>query len=214
MQGPVHSKLYSSCTVSKVIEVLTGLLVVITAFYAWVTFRILKANESVVSAMQAQNEALSRPYVNVRAFTEADNPILFLEILNTGKTAANHLRLSINKDFYQFGDRRPECNLANFNAFKHSIDCFPPDSRLAFYLAQATVLFGDKADQEATPVVFDVTAEYSFSGKTTKEVTTVDLRQFLQTRADSPRLIGFLKDIQKALEKIEKAIETLGKKDE
>ena len=45
------------------IEVLTSLLVIITAFYAWVTFRIMKANERTVAAMHSQIESATRPYV-------------------------------------------------------------------------------------------------------------------------------------------------------
>lgn len=35
---------------------LTLVLVVVTAFYAWATYRILRANEAVVKAMQDQTE--------------------------------------------------------------------------------------------------------------------------------------------------------------
>jgi len=38
-------------------------LVIITAFYAWVTFRIMKANERTVAAMHSQIESATRPYV-------------------------------------------------------------------------------------------------------------------------------------------------------
>jgi len=42
-------------------ELLTATLVVVTGFYAWATFRILKANDKVVDVMRKQNEALIRP---------------------------------------------------------------------------------------------------------------------------------------------------------
>ena len=51
-------------------EVLTAILVLITGFYAYVTFRILKANEKVVAEMGNQTESINRPYINIRPFTE------------------------------------------------------------------------------------------------------------------------------------------------
>lgn len=48
--------------------VLTALLVVITGFYAWATFRILRANEAVVKVMKDQLEAQGRPYVHPSLF--------------------------------------------------------------------------------------------------------------------------------------------------
>ncbi len=67
------------------IAFLTGLLVLITGFYAWATYRILKANELVVEAMREQSEATYRPYVTAGVYLEPDNPIFYLRIANTGK---------------------------------------------------------------------------------------------------------------------------------
>ena len=40
-------------------EILTGALVLITGFYAWATYKILKANERVVEVMHEQAEAVT-----------------------------------------------------------------------------------------------------------------------------------------------------------
>ncbi len=55
--------------------ILTGALVLVTAFYAWATYRILKANERVVEVMHEQAAAIARPYVTITPFLELDNPI-------------------------------------------------------------------------------------------------------------------------------------------
>ena len=43
------------------LEVLTGVLVVITGFYAMATFQILRANQQAVAVVKEQTEALERP---------------------------------------------------------------------------------------------------------------------------------------------------------
>lgn len=50
------------------IDILTAALVIITAFYAWATFEILRANKKVVEVMQEQSLAISRPYIVVAPF--------------------------------------------------------------------------------------------------------------------------------------------------
>ena len=77
------------------IEFLTALLVIITSFYALVTYRIQKANERVVEAMREESENIYRPYVTATPFVEPSNKIFYLRIVNLGKTAATDLRLAI-----------------------------------------------------------------------------------------------------------------------
>lgn len=193
------------------LELLTLVLVSITAFYAWSNFRILKANENVVSVMQAQHESMTRPYIIVRAFTDPGNPIIFLEIRNTGLTAATDLRLTLDRDFYQFGERPPQGrNLTDANAFQYPIESFPPGATLNFYLATGQNIFGEGANQDLTPGLFKVTARYSYTGKTVTEATAIDLKQFLGTRLDETELTQNLKEIKKALGGITSAIERHG----
>jgi hypothetical protein len=129
------------------VNLLTALLVAITAFYAWVTHRILKANEKVVSVMQAQHDSATRPYITIRPFTEPGNPILFLEVRNTGLTAASNLRLTLDKDFYPFGEGQGK-SLATANAFQYPIASFAPSAVLSFYLATGPDIFSEKANPE------------------------------------------------------------------
>ena len=80
------------------IEILTGLLVVITGTYALFTFKILKANENIVKQMRTQQEAMFRPYVSISPIVFPENIIFFLKIKNTGLTSAKNLKLSIDRD--------------------------------------------------------------------------------------------------------------------
>ena len=109
----------------RMIDILTALLVVITGFYAWVTFRILRANEAVVQAMRDQLEAQSRPYVYPSLFVVPGTNIFGLRVKNTGKTAANNLRLSIDKDFFLLAKKEDAQNLRKMNAFSKPIASSP-----------------------------------------------------------------------------------------
>ena len=133
------------------LEVLTGLLVIITAVYAVATFRILRANQQAVEVMREQADALSRPYVAIAPFTAPRSHLFRLRIANTGKTAAKSLRLTIDRDFYQYGESR---NLAAMSAFTEPIDSFPPGAELIFGLEQGQKLFAEEVDEKVTPTRF------------------------------------------------------------
>lgn len=108
---------------------LTLALVVITGFYAWATLKILRANEAMVSTMRDQQNAAMRPYILVSTNLRMGTQLLYLSIKNVGKTAALNLKLSLDKSFYQLGEKREERNIANSAAFSRTIDSLPPDGQ-------------------------------------------------------------------------------------
>ena len=180
-------------------ELLTAILVLVTGFYAWATFRILKANERVVDVMKKQNDAMVRPYITITTFVHPRHPLIYLKIINTGKTAAENLRLEIDRPFYQFGQGREENNIANFPAFQKPIDCFPPGTSLCFDLAQGFIIFGKDANPNITPTKFSIKAIYSYAEKTVEEVTNIDLQPYLNSKREPDSLIEELEKIQKAI---------------
>jgi hypothetical protein len=182
------------------IEILTALLVFITGLYAWFTFRILKANEKIVEKMRDQQEAMYRPYISISPVVYPENPIAFLKISNSGLTAANNLRLSLDKDFFQFGEKKDERNLKFRSAFKDSIDSFVPGAEMYFYLAQSFVLF-KKGGEDLTPTTFTVTAEYEYLDKKAVEKTVIDLSPYLGAANPHDPLVSQLKAIKEAIEK-------------
>ena len=183
------------------IDYLTGVLVLITGFYAWATFRILRANEKVVEVMSEQADAVTRPYVSVAPFLEPDNSIFYLRISNTGKTAANKLKLTIDKSFHKFGETSGERDLASFAAFNEIIESFPPNAEIIFSLAQSFAIFGEDADKKIMPHCFTITAEYSYKNKTTKEENIIDLGAYLNANVPQDPYIRKLKDISTSIEK-------------
>lgn len=188
-------------------DILTGVLVIVTMFYAWATFHILKANKGVVEIMQSQLEQVSRPYIQASMFVRTGTPLLYLRIQNTGKSAAQNLKLEIDKDYFQFGEKRDDKNIRLKSAFQRPISCFPPDSVIEFALGMGHQIFSATADDAVSPKLFSVTATYSFSGKTVTEVTEIDLSPYLET--DIPRNVVYdgLSEIKEAIKQLAKAVE-------
>lgn len=185
------------------IEILTGVLVLITGFYAWATYRILNANEKVVQVMLEQSEAMTRPYVTVSTTMEADNPIFYMSIANTGRTAARNLRLILDKPFHKFGEPSKDRDIGTFAAFNQSIDAFPPGASMIFSLAQGFVVFAEDANESILPKRFTVTAEYEYGiDKKVREDHVIDLRPYLNADIPQEAMIRKLGDMIKAIETI------------
>jgi len=185
---------------------INAVLVFITAVYAWLTYKILKANQRTVAAMQEQTESMSRPYITATITLEPDSPVFYLRIQNTGKTSATDLSLSISRDFYKFGEVTDDHNLARLSLFNRAIDSFPPGSEVVVSLAQGFVVFGFPEDNPTCPHSFTISASYSFGLKRVTEHINIDLRPYLHTDVPQDALIRKMKDLTTALGKIEKAI--------
>lgn len=182
-------------------DVLTGVLVVITGVYAFLTYGIMKATERSVAAMEQQTEALSRPYVTIAPLTLPKNILLFLRVVNTGKTAAERLRLELDRPFRRFGRVEEAENLATYSAFTAEIASFAPGAELIFALAQGFVLFGESADESKTPLLFKVTATYGFGGRRVTEITDVDLRPYRGMHIAYDPVVDELSEIKEVLKK-------------
>ena len=150
---------------------LTTVLVCITGYYARVTHKMLKT-------MQQQSEAITKPYLTINAFSEPHGVLYYLRIANTGKTGASNVRLTLDRDFYQLGQKHMP-NLREVSAFQQPIEQLPPGAEIIFGLAQGFVVLDHKADQSVTPLMFSISATYSYGEKTVSEKRAVStpLRQ-------------------------------------
>lgn len=147
-------------------------LVILTGVYVCITSRILKAN-------QKQIESLIRPYINIRAYIPpARGENIYLEIKNTGKTPAYHLRLELDKEFYQNNQELEQHRLKNFEVFKNINDCWSPETILTILLGNRLRLYGSGEESPYSPFVFSVKALYDCLNKSVEEKTTIDLRVF------------------------------------
>jgi len=179
---------------------LTLALVVITAFYAWVTSRIQRANERVVEAMQQQTEAQLRPYVVVAPTVRAGTTLVCLEVQNTGKSPALGLRLHMDRDFYSHAKKREGENIAKLPAFTDLIESLSPGTRLIFILGVGGTIFAPGIDEALCPKVFRVRAEYSFSGRTYSEDNIIDVRPILHSSVAHDPVATELERLRKSLE--------------
>lgn len=209
----LHCTLKSSCphvlrlsgpllfgtTFQLMTEILTAILVVITGWYAWVTYRILQSNQRAVDAVLEQNEALVRPYIVIRPFSTTA-AVYYLSIKNTGKTAAQKLKLKIDRPFYSFD--KDSLNIADAGLFTTGVTSFAPGAQIVYGLGFGGGRFLKDPDPERMPHQFTVTAEYSFGGKRVVDANAVDMNQFTG-------IILYASPEAKNLEKMRKAMESL-----
>jgi hypothetical protein len=182
---------------------LTLALVLITTFYAWATFRILKANESVVEAMRQQTEAQIRPYVVVAPSVRTGTTLVCLEIQNTGKSPALNLHLKFDRDFYPHAELREHENLAKLPAFTQRIESFAPGARLVFILGVGGKIFAAGVDENLCPKVFGINSKYSFAGRNYDEETIVDVRPMLHSSVVQDPVATEIERLRESIEKLE-----------
>jgi hypothetical protein len=186
-------------------EWLTLANVLLTAMFAGLTFFILRANRAAVAAMRDQMADQNRPYVHVSVQVRLGTPILQLLVRNVGRSPAENLRLHIDRDFYQFGDRSEARNLAKRSAFTKPIDCLPPMSELLFDLGMGFKIFAADADPAVSPPTFVVSAEYGHGKRTYSEKTHVDLRPYVGTSVPHHPVVEQLERVRESIDKLSDA---------
>lgn len=185
-----------------VIDYLTAILVFITAIYSYLTHKMAKASEASVQAMREQSEAMLRPYVTISPYVRPHTTVLYLRIENTGRSAAENLRLSIDKDFFQFGEaKQPDHNLRTKSAFVEPIQSLPPSGKLVFTLAQGFIIFAPEADPNHVPQQFTITATYRFGEKEFTEANRIDLRPYIGSEGELDPVVEELEKLRKVAEK-------------
>lgn len=184
-------------------ETLTGILVLITGVYAYLTYRMAKMSEASVQEMRQQAEAATRPYIVVTHFVRPHTPLIYMRITNTGKSAALKLKLSIDRNFFQFGEEQDVRNLKNAPAFNVPLDSFPPGAELVFGLAQSWMLFQGSGKPDICPTQFTITAQYEFSDKAVDEKNFIDLRGYVGSEGERDPLVDELERLRKVVERME-----------
>lgn len=185
-----------------VIDYLTAILVFITAIYSYLTHKMAKASEASVQVMREQSEVMLRPYVTISTFVRPHTTVLYLRIENTGRNAAENLRLSIDKDFFQFGQaNQPDHNLRTKSAFLEPIHNLPPSGKLVFPLAQGFTIFAPEANPNHVPQQFTITATYRFGKKEFTEANRIDLRPYIGSEGELDPVVEELEKLRKVAEK-------------
>lgn len=182
-------------------------LVLVTAFYAYATFKILRANEAMVKTMRDQQNAAMRPYIIISVNVRMGTQLLYLSIKNVGMTAAIDLRLSMDKNFFQLGEKREERNIANSVAFSQTINSLPPDGQFLFLLGNGPTLYGESNSEGLSPLLFTITANYRSITDSYTETSVVDLRPYINTDAPYDPIVEELRSLRQEVTKLVKFLE-------
>lgn len=178
----------------------------ITTVFAVLTFFILRANRAAVSAMRDQMNEQARPYVHVSIQVRMGTPVIQLLVRNVGKSPAQNLRLHIDRDFYQYGQKVEGRNLVRYSAFSNPIDCLPPLSELLFDLGTGPNIFSNDADPTVCPTTFEVAADYGHGKNTYSEKTQMDLRPYLGTSVPQNPVVEELERVRKSIDNMSDVI--------
>lgn len=177
------------------IELLTLALVIITAIYAYFNYLMAKRNGEMVEQMKAQHEAFLSPVITI-GIKIKHGSMMCLLVSNRGQSPATNLRLSLDRDFHQFGKPGAEDNVRNFPMFQEMIPSFAPGEELFTFVVQGHEL------NDLTPNNFAVLAKYEFGGKTYEQSHGINLAAYFRTSQDRDELLDEAKKISKALEDI------------
>lgn len=183
-------------------EWLTLANVLLTAVFAGLTFFILRANRASVSAMREQMADQNRPFVTVTVQIRMGTSVIQLLVKNVGRSPAQHLRLRLDRDFFQFGEKGAGRNLAEQPAFSQTIDCLPPMSELLFDLGMGHEIFAAGADQMACPHTFTVSVEYGHAQNKYNEQIHVDLRPYIGTSVPKHPVVEELERVRQSIDKL------------
>lgn len=173
--------------------VLTSILTIITAIYAYLTWSIARSNKSMTTAML-------RPVIGARIAIR-QGVIIALIIENTGRSIAKNISINIDRDFFQYDEKDDRRNIKNFHAFSKVIKSMAPDEKIQFDLSQGFNLGKEVDGKIITPFEFDLDISYEFGKSNFKETQQIDLRQYINSLA--------LKDPLENLEQIEKHLKKI-----
>ena len=179
--------------------VLTGVLVVITAIYAYLTHRMVRSSEASVALMKEQADAISRPYVCISLVKQPNNPFILLRVENTGQTAARDMTLTLGPELEKIQHLKGPKELKASYLFTKTLASFPPRSPVFFLLGFGNSFVAD--DKTRPQQTFSITAKYWFSGRTVNETTWLDVNQYDSTALETDPVVDALNKIKDELAK-------------
>src|SRR4051794_2719602 len=104
-------------------NVISLVLVVVTGVYVLLTCRIANANQGMLDNIREQYRDSLRPVI-FPSLRVRDQVVLVLVFTNTGRSPAYRVRLSIDRDFFQFAE--PKGNIREFPIFNQEIPVLAP----------------------------------------------------------------------------------------
>ena len=154
-----------------VIALTSVLLVLVTAIYALLTWRMAKE-------MQLTRVADLRPYLIIDVVLIGR--IFHLIIKNKGKPAAQLVRFNLDKNVETMWKNK----LDEMPIFKSGITFFAPGKEFIITLGPDTLFLGKNSAEAKHPKVFTIAAEYEYFDRTkTTESSVINLEEYMHTRA-------------------------------
>lgn len=194
----------TSDQINLAIAVISGLSTVMSLGVLIATFQILRANRQTVEIMKEQVLSTTRPYVQVSPWIRSGSTMLMLTIRNSGASAAQNLKLTIDRDFFFNAEQIESKNLRSYTAFAQTIQSLPPKAELSFHLGLGHVIF---SNVERCPRQFTVSANYEFDGCEVTETSTVDLQPFMYSAKPIDPIVEQLEKLNQNIASIRSALQ-------
>jgi hypothetical protein len=201
----------STSMLDLAIAIAAGVSAVIAAVYTVVTAKILRVNRGALDAMRAQVVELTRPRVVIWPWVRLGTQLFCLTVKNSGSTSATHLRLTLDRDFFVFGEQKEDRNLRHFAAFTNSIDALAPSAEMVFYLGVSHQMFRQPEKTASMPLTFSIRAEYRLGESKYDETTFVDLRPFLESAVPQDPIAEEIEKVSKELKRLGDRIQVLAR---
>ena len=179
-------------------EILTFVLVVITAGYAYVTYRMAMASEHSVALMREQIDSMARPYVCLSLVKQRNSPFIYLRIENTGKTSAHNMTLKWGPEFEKVMHLKLLAMLNSAYIFKNNIATFPPNSPIKYLFGVGDSLIQDEKNEVQIPL--SITATYTFGKRTVSETTWLDVKQYHSTSLDKDPVVDAIDKLREVID--------------
>ena len=158
-------------------NVISLILVIATGITVILNWKIANANKGMLDNIREQYQDSLRPVV-FPSLQFRDQVVVRLVISNSGRSPAYQLRVTIDSDFLQFGERR---NIRDFSVFNEEIPVFPPGAEIAIDLAQGFNFDREIDGRNITPSQFNVGVSYSSRNQQFDEIVPIDLTPYFQT---------------------------------
>lgn len=175
--------------------------VIVAAVYAGLTYLLARKNGEMVALMKAQHREFIAPHVTLSLGIK-HSIITTVKIRNVGRSAARNVRLSLDRDFYQFAEHQPEKNVRKWPLFQQAMPCLGAGDEIFFMLCQGFNIDKEIGGVNITPSKFSISVVYEFGGVERSENYEVDLGFYFRTQQDRSQELEELEKIQKHLGKL------------
>lgn len=155
------------------IEYITLWIGIVTTLYVVLTYLMFRETKKGNDLTKQQLLQLSSPNLISQVFPLSAG--FALKISNQGKSSANNLRLSLDKEIPLGvkGDNTPLIN--DLPPFQDVIGSFPPGHSVYIPLGKESVLFGNDARRNKETLVFKIKYEYEYATTMVSGEMNVDL---------------------------------------